>query len=67
MTNAFHAGGSIDYIWGAFADGVGWAFRDAGAAGNALICNFHSHKILLLEGIRMTIVLKLLYQRSGVK
>jgi hypothetical protein len=38
MTDAFHAGDRVDDINGsAFCDGFGRAFRETGAAGNAII------------------------------
>jgi len=44
VTNTLDTGVSIDDVDGvAFADGFGRAFRDARAAGNAVVLNFHCH------------------------
>jgi hypothetical protein len=48
VTNAFHTSGRVDDIEIAFADRVGGAFRQASAASNAVVVNFHSHGITLL-------------------
>jgi hypothetical protein len=51
MTNAFHASGRVDNVNIAFADRVSGAFRQASAASNAVVVNFHSHGITLLVEI----------------
>jgi len=48
VTNAFHTSGRVDDIDIAFGDRVGGAFRQASAASNAVVVNFHSHGITLL-------------------
>jgi hypothetical protein len=48
VTDAFNTSASIDNIDIAFGDRVGGAFRQASAASNAVIVNFHSHSITLL-------------------
>ena len=55
---AFHTGGCIDDVDGiAFCDRFGWAFGQAGAAGNAIILNFHSHGNTLLNRIWIIVCL----------
>jgi hypothetical protein len=48
VSDAFHAGGRVNNVDVTFGDGFGWAFRQAGAAGNTIILNFHSHSVTLL-------------------
>jgi hypothetical protein len=48
VTNALNAGAGVDNVDVAFSDGVGGAFRQASAASDAVIINFHSHSITLL-------------------
>jgi hypothetical protein len=43
VTDAFHAGGGVNYVNVAFADGLGGAFRQTSAASDAIFLNFHSH------------------------
>jgi hypothetical protein len=45
VTFAFHAGFLIDHVQNAiaFANGLGWTFGDACAAGDAIFKNFHGH------------------------
>ena len=46
VSDAFHTSGGVDNVdAGAFGDGFGGAFRQAGAAGNAIVLNFHCHGI----------------------
>ena len=48
VTNAFHTGLRIDDVnRGILGDRVGGAFGQARAASNAIVQNFHSHKIIL--------------------
>jgi hypothetical protein len=50
MTFAFDTGSLVDDIQGAiaFGDGVGGAFGQAGAAGDAIFVDFHGHGLYLL-------------------
>jgi hypothetical protein len=48
VTNAFHASGGVDNVDVTFGDRIGGAFRQASAASNAVVLNFHSHGITLL-------------------
>jgi hypothetical protein len=44
VTHTFHTGGSVyDIDGGTFCDGIGWAFRQTCAAGNAFFGDFHCH------------------------
>lgn len=43
VTNALHAGGCVDDVDIAFGDGIGGAFGDARAAGDAVFIDFHCH------------------------
>ena len=65
MTDAFHAGVGIDDINGVFGNGFGRAFRKAGAAGNAIIINFHSHRETLLN--LNLVALLILFKEPDVK
>jgi hypothetical protein len=48
VTDALNASIGVDDVDVAFADGFGGAFRQAGAARNAIVLNFHSHDVTLL-------------------
>jgi hypothetical protein len=50
MADAFDASLLVDDIQGAiaFANGFGWAFRDARTAGDAFLIDLHGHGNILL-------------------
>lgn len=60
VADALHAGFSVNDIDVAFADRVGGAFRQAGAAGNAVILNFHSHSIFSLSSVSAYVLILIL-------
>jgi hypothetical protein len=59
VTNAFNAGGLVDYIGNAiaFADGFGRAFGYASAASDAVFKNFHGHGSFSVNRFGMAIKL----------
>ena len=53
MADAFHAGGGVDHVDGAFADGIGGASGLARATSDAIVLDFHCHgDTLLFEILR---------------
>jgi len=47
MALTLHTGGGVDYVNDiAFSDGFSRAFRQASAAGNAIVVDFHCHGVV---------------------
>jgi hypothetical protein len=65
VSDAFDTSCGVNDVDVTFGDGFGRAFWQAGATGNAIVLNFHSHSNTLLNEILITLLILILGQ--GVK